>query len=196
MNSDNANQETVQVAAGLMQEAELSYSHVVAENEQLKAQLATAEAQYNQLAADYDAAKKRCKKLNSDNAELKDKFEQEVRSKTELFMRYQEESNQILLREKELAVKEAEFYKLQLTSASNPRTSVTPIRSEQMGLPIQPMNSRDPLQAYDFTVKHVNGLDNGLTDALRRDFADNNTDYCKLHVPITCSSGPATKTRR
>ncbi|PVU89099.1 hypothetical protein BB560_006318, partial [Smittium megazygosporum] len=125
MNSENANKETVQVAAGLMQEAELSYANVVAENEQLKAQLATAEAQYNQLAADLEAAKKRCKKLNIDNAELKDKFEQEVRSKTELFMRYQEESNQILLREKELAVKEAEFYKLQLTSASNPRTSPT-----------------------------------------------------------------------
>ncbi|PVV01719.1 hypothetical protein BB560_003852 [Smittium megazygosporum] len=106
MNSENANQETVQVAAGLMQEAELSYANVVAENEQLKAQLATAEAQYSQLAADYDAAKKRCKKLNIDNAELKDKFEQEFRSKTELFMRYQEESNQILLREKELAIPE------------------------------------------------------------------------------------------
>ncbi|PVV04334.1 hypothetical protein BB560_001163 [Smittium megazygosporum] len=69
MNSENANQETAQVAAGLMQEAELSYANVVAENEQLKAQLATTEAQYNQLAADYDAAKKRCKKLNADNAE-------------------------------------------------------------------------------------------------------------------------------
>ncbi|PVV01582.1 hypothetical protein BB560_003994 [Smittium megazygosporum] len=44
MNSDNTNQKTVQVAAGLMQEAELSYANVVAENEQLKAKLATAEA--------------------------------------------------------------------------------------------------------------------------------------------------------
>ncbi|OMJ26577.1 Retrovirus-related Pol polyprotein from transposon [Smittium culicis] len=59
--------------------------------------------------------------------------------------------------------------------------SCTELHTEHRAL-ITTLNNEDPrgrfarwnsaLQAYDFNVKHIKGLDNGLTDALSRDFED------------------------
>ncbi|OMJ26127.1 Retrovirus-related Pol polyprotein from transposon [Smittium culicis] len=74
------------------------------------------------------------------------------------------------------------------------RALITALKNEDPRGRIARWNSA--LQAYDFTVKHVKGLDNTLTDALSRDFEDNDTDDCKIHLPITRSRNIGPRTRR
>ncbi|OMJ22529.1 Transposon Tf2-6 polyprotein, partial [Smittium culicis] len=73
------------------------------------------------------------------------------------------------------------------------RALITALKNEDPRGRIARWNSA--LQAYDFEIKHVKGLDNGLTDALSRDFDDENINS-KLLLPITRSQGPPTKTIR
>ncbi|OMJ10420.1 hypothetical protein AYI69_g10249 [Smittium culicis] len=98
----------------------MSYSNLVAENEQLKTQLAAAESQYNQLAAENETLKDHNDNLTSENTELKIQCEAEIKSKTEMFMQYQQEKLEIVTREKQLAEKEADFYRRQVEIASRP----------------------------------------------------------------------------
>ncbi|OMJ09577.1 hypothetical protein AYI69_g10602, partial [Smittium culicis] len=92
------NDNTMQVSAGQLQEAEMSYSNLVAENEQLKTQLAATESQYNQLVSENGTLKDHNLKLTSENTELKSQCEAEVKSKTEMFMQYQQEKLEIVTR--------------------------------------------------------------------------------------------------
>ncbi|OMJ18835.1 Retrovirus-related Pol polyprotein from transposon [Smittium culicis] len=96
------NDNTMQLSAGQFQEAEMSYSNFVAENEQLKTQLAAAESQYNQLAAENETLKGHNDKLASENTELK----------------IPAGKAEIVTREKQLAIKEADFYRRQVEIAS------------------------------------------------------------------------------
>ncbi|OMJ12560.1 Transposon Tf2-6 polyprotein, partial [Smittium culicis] len=73
------------------------------------------------------------------------------------------------------------------------RALITALKNEDPRGRIARWNSA--LQAYDFEIKHVKGLDNGLTDALSRDFDDENINS-KLLMPITRSQGPPTRTIR
>ncbi|OMJ11737.1 hypothetical protein AYI69_g9721 [Smittium culicis] len=114
------NDNTMHVSAGQLQEAEMSYTNLVAENEQLKTQLAAAESQYNKLAAENETLQEHNLKITSENTELKSQCEAEVKSKTEMFMQYQQEKLEIVTREKQLAEKEADLYRRQVEIASRP----------------------------------------------------------------------------
>ncbi|OMJ28969.1 Transposon Tf2-6 polyprotein [Smittium culicis] len=72
------------------------------------------------------------------------------------------------------------------------RALITALKNEDPRGRIARWNSA--LQAYDYTVKHVRGLDNGLTDALSRDFPEAN-DIKKMGI-ITRSQGPPKRTIR
>ncbi|OMJ13635.1 Transposon Tf2-6 polyprotein [Smittium culicis] len=71
---------------------------------------------------------------------------------------------------------------------------------------ISALNNPDPrgriarwnsaLQAYDYTIKHIKGLENGLTDALSRDFKDDNSETLKISAAQTRSQGPPKRTIR
>ncbi|OMJ22103.1 Retrovirus-related Pol polyprotein from transposon [Smittium culicis] len=74
------------------------------------------------------------------------------------------------------------------------RALITALKNEDPRGRIARWNSA--LQAYDFEIKHVKGLDNGLTDALSRDFIDNNDMLGSQFMPITRSQGPPTRTLR
>ncbi|OMJ14269.1 hypothetical protein AYI69_g8662 [Smittium culicis] len=93
--SDNS----IQVPANQIVEAENSYASLKSKNEVIN-------------------LNKHIIKQNSDIAALKEQLESEVKARTELYMHYQEEKIQILSREKELAVKEADFYRRQSEEAS------------------------------------------------------------------------------
>ncbi|OMJ14326.1 hypothetical protein AYI70_g7950 [Smittium culicis] len=51
------------------------------------------------------------------------------------------------------------------------------------------------LQAYDYTIRHIKSLDNGLTGALSRDFLDEEGDVREINI-ITRSQGPPKRTIR
>ncbi|OMJ24094.1 hypothetical protein AYI69_g4752, partial [Smittium culicis] len=74
-------------------------------------------------------------KQNSDIATLKEQLESEVKARTELYMHYQEEEIQILSREKELAVKEADFYRRQSEEASKPKLATSSDSSSSVSVP-------------------------------------------------------------
>ncbi|OMJ22528.1 Retrovirus-related Pol polyprotein from transposon [Smittium culicis] len=71
---------------------------------------------------------------------------------------------------------------------------------------ISALNNPDPrgriarwnsaLQAYDYTIKHIKGLENGLTDALSRDFKEDDSHKLKITAAQTRSQGPPIRTIR
>ncbi|OMJ13761.1 hypothetical protein AYI70_g8309, partial [Smittium culicis] len=119
------NDNTMQVSTGQLQEAEKSYSNLVAENEQLKSQISSAESQYNLLAAEIENLKKINCTLTAQNSELQSQCNSEIKAKTEMFMQYQQEKLEIVIREKQLAEKEADFYRRQVDIASRPSNHVS-----------------------------------------------------------------------
>ncbi|OMJ25753.1 hypothetical protein AYI70_g673, partial [Smittium culicis] len=114
----------MQISADQIVEAEFSYASLKTENEQLKQQLSNAEDQYNQLVSEKDSLNKHISKQDADIALLKEQLESEVKARTELYMHYQEEKIQIISREKDLAVKEADFYRRQAEEAVKPNPIV------------------------------------------------------------------------
>ncbi|OMJ11692.1 Transposon Tf2-6 polyprotein [Smittium culicis] len=74
------------------------------------------------------------------------------------------------------------------------RALITVLKNEDPRGRIDRWNSA--LQAYDFQIRYVKGLDNGLTNALSRDFIDDNDMIGSQFMAITRSQGPPTRTIR
>ncbi|PVU89591.1 hypothetical protein BB561_005280 [Smittium simulii] len=166
---------TINVSAAHIIGAEERYAKMITLNEEYKTQLTAADSQYNQLAAKLDAIKKHNKDLRDQNSDLKTQLDNETRAKTEMYMQYQQEKIDILTREKNLAEKEADLYRRQSELATCPisTSSISPVSTS--------------------TIPKV---PDGLTNALSTDFTENKTEEYSVHLPITRSQGPPTKTAR
>ncbi|PVV04724.1 hypothetical protein BB560_000763, partial [Smittium megazygosporum] len=110
----------VSVPASKILEAEFNFASLISDNELLKAQLIAPESQYNQLATELEASKKRDKKLATEVTDLKLKLEIESKANAEMMIQFHKEKMELLNREKLLAQNEAEFYRKQLDFVNRP----------------------------------------------------------------------------
>ncbi|PVU88775.1 hypothetical protein BB559_005403, partial [Furculomyces boomerangus] len=103
----------VQIFTDQINDAEQTFATIVTELQQHKDQLSSAENQYNKILSINDNLKKQSKIINAKYNEVLEQLEAERRAKTDIYMQYQEEKLQIVTREKDLAIHEADFYRLQ-----------------------------------------------------------------------------------
>lgn len=85
---------------------------VINENEQLKIKLNTTNDEYTKLT-------NKASNLKAKNNDLLQRLSNEEKAKSELFIQYQQEKIELLEREKQLAEKESEFYRMRSENSSS-----------------------------------------------------------------------------